>query len=212
MNSLLFIVLFLVSTISLFAQPPGAVPARPNMIYYAGGSCEFYDASNVKLLSVDQNEAVWSVSPAKAAWVLVTPANGGYYEFPSYSNSYQPSYEHRNYLLPFWKSDTIFDELVLLDKVNAEATLMYTPKSIISVRNFDGTVTFEQNKDYSLTNRTIKQLSGEVSKTVSIVPGKTGNGNSNGLVNTRHTSWTRVTYVADRAIETGIWIGNYLHQ
>lgn len=201
MNSLLFIVLFLVSTISLFAQPPGAVPARPNMIYYAGGSCEFYDASNVKLLSVDQNEAVWSVSPAKAAWVLVTPANGGYYEFPSYSNAYQPAYNHRNYLLPFWKSDTIFDELVLLDKVNAEATLMYTPKSIISVRNFDGTVTFEQNKDYSLTNRSIKQLSGEVSKTVSIVPGKTGNGNSNGLVNTRHTSWTRVTYVADRAID-----------
>ena len=201
MNSLLFIVLFLFSTISLFAQPPGAVPARPNMIYYAGGSCEFYDASNVKLLSVDQNEAVWSVSPAKAAWVLVTPANGGYYEFPSYSNAYQPAYNHRNYLLPFWKSDTIFDELVLLDKVNAEATLMYTPKSIISVRNFDGTVTFEQNKDYSLTNRTIKQLSGEVSKTVSIVPGKTGNGNSNGLVNTRHTSWTRVTYVADRAID-----------
>ena len=201
MNSLLLIVLFLFSTFSLFSQPPGAVPARPNMIYYAGGSCEFYDASNVKLLSVDQNEAVWSVSPAKAAWVLVTPANGGYYEFPSYSNVYLPTYDHRDYLLPFWKSDTIFDELVLLDKVNAEATLMYTPKSIISVRNFDGTVTFEQNKDYSLTNRTIKQLSGEMSKTVSIVPGKTGNGNSNGLVNTRHTSWTRVTYVADRAID-----------
>ena len=201
MNATFLIALFLFSTISLFAQPPGAVPARPNIMYYAGGSCEFYDASNVKLLSVDQNEAVWSVSPAKAAWVVVTPANGGYYEFPNYSNAYQPAYDHRNYLLPFWKSDTIIDELILLDKVNSEADLMYTPKSIISVKNFDGSISFEQNKDYSLTNRRIKQLSAEMSKTVSIVPGKTGNGNSNGLINTRHTSWTRVTYVADRTID-----------
>ena len=193
------LVILLISTLSSFAQPPGAVPARPNIIYYAGGACEFYDATNSKLLSVDQNEAVWSVSPAKAAWVVVTPANGGYYEFPNFSNNFIPSYDQSQYLLPFWKSDTIYDELVLLDKVNAEADLMYTPKSIISVKNFDGTVSFEQNKDYSITNRTIKQVSGEISKTVSIVPGKTGNGNSNGLMNTRHTSWTRVTYIADRA-------------
>ncbi|MFN5113252.1 MAG: SGNH/GDSL hydrolase family protein, partial [Ignavibacteria bacterium] len=182
----------------LYAQPPGAVPARPNIMYYAGGACEFYDASNVKLLSVNQAEAVWSVSPAKSAWVVVTPANGGYYEFPNYSNSLIPTYDQRQYLLPFWKSDTIIDELVLLDNVGAEATLMYTPKSVLSVKNYDGTISFEINKDYTIQQRTIKQVSAEISKSVSIVPGKTGNGNSNGLINTRHTSWTRVSYIADR--------------
>ena len=197
-TSIIYIIGILFSVSFLYAQPPGALPARPNIMYYAGGACEFYDALNVKLLSVNQAEAVWSVSPAKAAWVVVTPAIGGYYEFPNYSNSLIPTYDHRQYLLPFWKSDTIIDELVLLDNIGAEATLMYVPKSILSVKNYDGTISFEINKDFTIQNRTIKQVSAEISKSVSIVPGKTGNGNSNGLINTRHTSWTRVSYIADR--------------
>lgn len=82
-----FLIGFLItSLINLNAQPPaGAVAARPNIIYYAGGSCVFYDNNNTALLSVDANEAGWSATPAKAAWVVVTPANGGYYEFPNYS-------------------------------------------------------------------------------------------------------------------------------
>lgn len=194
--SLIFSFIF---SISLFSQPPGAIKAKPNIMYYAGGSCEFYDISNVKLLSVDKTEAIWSVSPAKAAWVVVTPTNGGYYEFPNYSSSLIPSYDHTQYLEPFWKSDTIFDELVLLDKVNAEADLMYVPKTLLSVKNFDGSITFVQNKDYTLLNRTIKQISSDISKNVSILPGKSGNGSSNGLINTTHTSWTRVTYIVDRS-------------
>lgn len=194
--SLIFSFIF---SISLFSQPPGAIKAKPNIMYYAGGSCEFYDISNVKLLSVDKTEAIWSVSPAKAVWVVVTPTNGGYYEFPNYSSSLIPSYDHTQYLEPFWKSDTIFDELVLLDKVNAEADLMYVPKTLLSVKNFDGSITFVQNKDYTLLNRTIKQISSDISKNVSILPGKSGNGSSNGLINTTHTSWTRVTYIVDRS-------------
>lgn len=88
--------------------------------------------------------------------------------------------------------------MVLLDNVGAEATLMYVPKSILSVKNYDGTISFEINKDFTIQNRIIKQVSAEISKSVSIVPGKTGNGNSNGLINTRHTSWTRISYIADR--------------
>ncbi|MBM4151878.1 MAG: hypothetical protein FJ219_09575, partial [Ignavibacteria bacterium] len=69
-TSIICIIGILLSVPFLYAQPPGAVPARPNIMYYAGGACEFYDASNVKLLSVNQAEAVWSVSPAKSAWVV----------------------------------------------------------------------------------------------------------------------------------------------
>ena len=69
------------------AQPPvGAVPAKPNIIYYAGGKCDFYDANSNLLLSVDAVEAGWSATPAKAAWVVVTPTSGGYFEFPNYSD------------------------------------------------------------------------------------------------------------------------------
>jgi len=193
------LILSYMCSFSVNSQPQGAIKASPNIMYYSGGSCEFFDVSNAKLLSVDKNEAVWSVSPAKAAWVIVTPANGGYYEFPNYSSLLNPEYNHMQYLTPFWKSDTIFDELVLLDNISAEADLMYVPRTILSVKNYDGSITFEKDKDYTLFNRTIKQISSEISKNVSIVPGKTGNGNSNGLINTRHTSWTRVTYIVDRS-------------
>jgi hypothetical protein len=85
---LLYAVMGCMLSIPGIAQPPaGAVAAKPNIIYYAGGKCDFYDANSNLLLSVDAAEAGWSATPAKAAWVVVTPTSGGYYEFPNYSSN-----------------------------------------------------------------------------------------------------------------------------
>jgi hypothetical protein len=119
------------------AQPPaGAVAAKPNIIYYAGGSCKFYDINDNLLLSVDAAEAGWSATPAKTAWVVVTPSNGGYYEFPNYTSN-APTCNIPQYLEPFWKSDTVYNELVLLNGVNSTAKLMFNPAKIITVTNYN---------------------------------------------------------------------------
>ncbi len=76
---LLYAVMGCMLSIPGIAQPPaGAVAAKPNIIYYAGGKCDFYDANSNLLLSVDAAEAGWSATPARAAWVVVTPTSGGY--------------------------------------------------------------------------------------------------------------------------------------
>ena len=180
------------------AQPPaGAVAAKPNIIYYAGGSCKFYDINDNLLLSVNATEAGWSATPAKTAWAVVTPSNVGYYEFPNYSNN-APTHNMGQYLQPFWKSDTIYNELVLLNGVNTTAKLMFKPSKIISVTNYNFSQSFIQNTDFSIAGNVIKQLTAKVSTSVSIVAGKKGNGQPNGLMNTKATSWTCVTYIPDR--------------
>ena len=200
-----FLIGFLITSLTnLNAQPPaGAVAARPNIIYYAGGSCVFYDNNNKALLSVDANEAGWSATPAKTAWVVVTPANGGYYEFPNYSAN-PPTCNKREYMLPFWSSDTIFNELVLLSGINSSARLMFSPKKIIKVTNYDFQRTFAENTDYTISGNKIIQKSATLSASYNIKAGVKGNGQPNGLMNVNPASWTCVTYIPDRQD----WQGN----
>lgn len=181
-----------------YAQvPSGAVAANPNVVYYAGGQCTFYDAAGVKLLDVDAAEAVWSCSPAKAAWALVTPKSGGYYEYPNYTNT-APRVSHTEMMHPFWSGDTIYNEAVVLSGPGSSSPLLYRPKQILSVANYNGSVEFKEGIDYQLDGRTVKQLSTAPSKTYVAKQGQRGNGTPNGLINIAATSWTYVTYVPDR--------------
>ena len=143
----------LISAIFLFSfsyaqcsPPAGAVSANPNMVYYAGGSCTFYDAQCNPLLVVPAGEASWSCSPALAAWVLVSPAAGGYYEFPHYGNN-APQINFNSYMSPFWNCDTIYNELIFLDGVGSTASLMFEPDQIISVKNYNYNIIFAQGVD-----------------------------------------------------------------
>ena len=172
------------------AVPSGAVAAKPNIIYYAGGSCKFYDAAGTELLSVSSGEASWSATPAKTAWVLVTPTSGGYYEFPNYDATKLPTHNVDQYMRPFMVADTIYNELVLLNGVGKTANLMFMPKKIISVTNYDFSKTFTNPTDYTISGRTITQKSTTVSATYSV---KTGS-----LSNVQGSSWTCVTYIPDR--------------
>lgn len=188
-------------TLGAYAQcvpAPGAVAANAHTIYYAGGSCTFYDSVCNPLLTVPPSEAIWSCAPAKTRWVLVSPLSGGYYEFPNYTNQPQ-EINVRTYLQPMWQSDTIVNELVLLTGVNSSARLMFRPSQILSVKNFDGTKTFVAGTDYTINGNTINQLSNQVSETYAAQAGS-------GLWNTQHSSWTNITYIPDRSD----WGGNGL--
>lgn len=191
--------LFVLGLLSVHAQVPGgSVQANPNVVYYAGGKCTFYDVSGKELLSVDANEAVWSCSPAKTAWALVSPVSGGYYEFPNYTNTVQ-RVSHREMMSSFWEGDTIFKEAVVLKGLGASSPLLYRPKQVLSVANYNGSVLFKEGIDYQLDGRMIKQLSSAPSQTYLAKPGLRGNGTPNGLINVAATSWTYVTYIPDRS-------------
>ncbi|MEY3249362.1 MAG: hypothetical protein RL742_1405 [Bacteroidota bacterium] len=191
---LLFFSACLILPVRLFAQcapPPGAVSATANTIYYAGGNCVFYDSLCNPLLAVPAGEAVWSCSPAKARWVVVTPTSGGYYEFPNYTAT-PPQINLSQYMQPLWKCDTIFNELVLLTGVGSNAKLLHKPAQILSVKNYNYAISFVEGVDYSVQDRTITQLAPQISATYAAQPGS-------GLLNTQHTSWTNVTYIPDRS-------------
>ncbi len=54
---------------------------------------------------------------------------------------------------PFWRSDTVYNETVLLFSKNgqpAEGELLYTPDEILSVKDFSGKKTYDQTIDYAL--------------------------------------------------------------
>lgn len=195
----LVIYLCIIGASQAFAQiPGGAVPANPNIVYYAGGRSTFYDAAGVQLLDVDAAEAVWSCSPAKAAWVVVTPKSGGYYEFPNYTNT-SPRVSHAEMMRPFWTGDTIFKEAVVLKGPSSSSPLLYTPMQILSVTNYNGSVMYKEGLDYQLDGRNITQISSAPSQTYVAKQGQRGNGTPNGLINVAATSWTYVTYIPDRS-------------
>ena len=172
-------------------QPPSSVASSPNMIYYAGGSCMFYDSLCNLLLSVPAVEASWSCSPATAKWVVVSPSNGGYYEFPNYSNN-NPQINFDQYMRPFWSADTIYNELIFLNGAGTSAKLMFTPTQILSVKNYNQTITYTQGTDYTLNGNTLTQLNPAMSSSVSLTVGS-------GLQNKQHTSWINVTYKPSRS-------------
>ena len=71
---------------------------------------------------------------------------------------HQPTCDLEQYLRPFWQSDTIFNETVLLYSAGGQAArgrLLYQPDEILSIRNFDGTVTYEKGRDYTVQDKTI---------------------------------------------------------
>ncbi len=203
------IALFTTQMQLIAAVPPGAVAAKPNIIFYAGAAPTFYDAQGNKLMSysglsvLDASNNViwtnpsnvgaeygWSATPAKTAWM--TGAVGNYWEYPNFDNTKTPTCNIDQYMRPFWVADTIYNELVKLTGVNSTAKLMFTPKKIISVTNYDFSKTFISGTDYSVAGRTITQ------KTATVSSGYAESIGKNKLSNVKPTSWICVTYIPDR--------------
>jgi lysophospholipase L1-like esterase len=71
---------------------------------------------------------------------------------------HQPTCDLDQYLRPFWSSDTIFNETVLLYSAGGQAAkgrLLYQPDEILSIKSFDGKVTYEKGTDYNPDGNTI---------------------------------------------------------
>jgi lysophospholipase L1-like esterase len=68
----------------------------------------------------------------------------------------------KQYMRPFWASDTIYSETVLMYQPTGASTytgnLLFTPKSIISVQNYSQTKTYTNGTDYSVSGNTITQV------------------------------------------------------
>jgi beta-galactosidase len=72
------------------------------------------------------------------------------------------SYDLR-YLKPFWKSDTIFNETVLMYSAGGgpvEGRLLFEPDRILSVRSFGLDTNFREGEDYRFEGRTMLRLAG----------------------------------------------------
>lgn len=63
------------------------------------------------------------------------------------------------YMKPIWEHDTTYDETVLMLKNTsdslAEASLLYTPDSVISVTSYDLSIKYQQGKDYIIVGNKI---------------------------------------------------------
>ncbi len=62
------------------------------------------------------------------------------------------------YMHPFWNSDTIYNETVLLYSVNgkaAEGKLLYTPDKILNIKKFDLSTAYKPDIDYNINGNVI---------------------------------------------------------
>ena len=68
----------------------------------------------------------------------------------------------REYMKPFWDSDTIYNETVLLYSAGGvtDGRLLFQPDKILSVRNFGLDTTYREGMDYGVSGRTITRLAG----------------------------------------------------
>lgn len=74
-----------------------------------------------------------------------------------------PLCDLRQYLEPFWKSDTIYNETVLLYSTNggaASGRLLYQPDRILSVRNFGLDTVYRRGADFILRGRELIRAAG----------------------------------------------------
>jgi hypothetical protein len=73
-------------------------------------------------------------------------------------NPHKPLCDLDEYMKPFWKSDTIYNETVLLYSENnqtAKGKLLFNPLKIISIKSFDLKTNYQSGIDYSISDNII---------------------------------------------------------
>ena len=147
-----------------------------------GGHCfvRFYDSKHVRLLEYRnrfagtinyQQTGIYTEAPASAAYmesgVEKDSMQHGYLyadDFSVQSNVGEPRKKHApmfdlgTYMRPFWHSDTIFNEAVLLYSIDdsmATGRLLYQPDRVLSVTSYDLKMRYQQGKDYALNGNII---------------------------------------------------------
>jgi lysophospholipase L1-like esterase len=187
---------------------------KPNTIINSTAPISYYDALGGFISS---DNGGYTESPALAVKAVSTGAL-------SMSNDYTtnpPTCNYDEYMRPFWSADTVYNETVLLlnprytkTDTTAMGKLMYNPKKIISVKSFDGTATYTEGVDYSISGNIITKLKG--SSMISMLANKVDNsiqsnqyiknGRYSGLI-FKQSKWVNVTYIPDRSNWQGPYFG-----
>lgn len=92
--------------------------------------------------------------------LFLGPAVYGQQESSPLESRWKGHIDLREYMKPFWKTDTIHEEIIQMieDKGIAEGALLFKAKRIISVRSADLGREFIEGKDWSYGNGKIKLL------------------------------------------------------
>lgn len=109
----------------------------------------------------DSKYAVISVDPdSGSAAALAVERFKTESEPADLSKKHAPLCDLDQYMRPFWKSDTIYNETVLLFSKNGKAAkgrLLYIPSEILSVKSFDLKTSYSKKTDYLINGRTISR-------------------------------------------------------
>jgi Secretion system C-terminal sorting domain len=179
---------------------------KPNTIINSAAPISYYDALGGFICS---DNGGYTESPALA----VKAVTNGTLSMSSDYTTNSPTCKYDEYMRPFWSADTVYNETVLLlnprytntDTI-ATGKLMYNPKKIISIKSFDGSVTYTEGVDYSISGNVITKLKG--SSMISLLVNKVDNsiqsnqyiknGRYSGLIY-KQSKWICVTYMPDRS-------------
>ena len=195
--SVLFVSVLIISN-SMFGQstprqkavPAGAIVAYPNKIWKNDSPTDFYDASGNKIYSV---AATWyDESPAAAAWYVSSTAITW---IEDYNSKNTPKCNLDHYMRPFWTSDTIYSETVLMknNSFQVKQKLLFPPKKVLSIKSFDGTKTYKEGVDYTVSSDgIITDVSNALSLNFKTTVGKNG-------MTFYQSAWVLVTYTPNRS-------------
>ncbi len=143
----------------------------------------FYNAQNRLLLAYKskaldstgwQQTGNYTETPAGTKYAEIGVENdssgGGYVyadDFSIETNIGVPKIKHAplcnldQYMKPFWRSDTVYNETVLLYSANgkpADGRLLFMPDKIISVKNFGLNTSYSAGADYTLGGNVITRM------------------------------------------------------
>jgi hypothetical protein len=139
-------------------------------------SLSFYNSEGNLLMRLDtrlgcdtsrKKTGNYTESPVGSSYMTITVKkdssdndvllNGFSYELLGVSKR-EPKIDVDEYMKPFWRGDTVFNETVLLYSESgrpAAGRLFYDPSKIISVRSFDLQTSYRENIDFSFSNNVI---------------------------------------------------------
>jgi hypothetical protein len=102
------------------------------------------------VVSVEADSGVTGRISVDSFKTVLEPANN--------PQKHSPRCDLDQYMIPFWNSDTIYNETILLLSKNGTAAsgrLLFTPAKILSVKSFDLKTGYSKTTDYVLNGRTI---------------------------------------------------------
>jgi hypothetical protein len=127
-----------------------------------------YDSAGRLLLEYQSKGGNYTETPPGTAYAVIG-ATGAASDWKIEPNIGETGVRHdplcnlRQYLHPFWRSDTIYNETILLYSTaggTADGRCLYRPDKILSVRNFSLDSVYHQGTDYLLHDRTLTRTPG----------------------------------------------------